>query len=131
MDDTCTIIRDSQGTADDVLNTVTGSLVPPAPDTVTVYDGATLGDAGRELGGRCKVSAADPATDVRRQGGVDIFETAYNGSVPWDAPMPAIGDVLTITSSRRDPELVGQEFRVTAVGVSTFLISRRLRLDKR
>lgn len=131
MDDTCTITYDSSGTRDDVLDDVTGALVAPDPDTVTVYDDTTVGDGGRDLGARCKVSPLRIDPSRSQEGGLDVQSRAYQGSLPWDAPAPEEGALLTVTSSRRDPDLVGKEFIVRGVGFSTFLVSRRLVLELR
>lgn len=119
MDDTCTITRDAEGFSDDVLDPVTGRLAPPNPDTTSVYTG------------RCKVSPGGTQPSEREEGGSDVHARTYNGSVPWDAPMPAVGDLLTVASSHRDPQLVGKSFRVQSVAVSTFLVSRRMQLELR
>jgi hypothetical protein len=131
MDDTCEISWDAQGVGDDVLDEETGDLLAPDPDSGLVYDATTLGDGGRELGGRCKVASIgrDPRTTT--EGGVAVLTGLYNGSIPWDAPVPPVGATFKITSSRRDPDLVGQEFIVKDVAFGTFLISRKMTLEIR
>src|SRR5688500_2162192 len=119
MDDTCTITHDAQSTQDDTLNTTTGALAPPNPDTVVIYTG------------RCKVSPMGASTAVAAEGGQPIRPRAYRGSIPWDSPMPSIGAILKVTSSRRDLELVDQEFIIMDVMQSTFLVSRRMVLERR
>ncbi len=119
MDDTCLITRDVEQFSDDVLDPVTGVLVPPAPDTINIYSG------------RCKVSPEGVQPSERREGGVDVYARTYRGAIPWGSPMPQVGDLMSITSSYRDPELVGKVFRVKSVAVSTFLVSRRLELELR
>lgn len=128
MDDTCTITIDAQGAGDDVLNDADGSLTPPDPDASTIYDDTTTGDGGRALGARCKVSPAGLAPQTIIEGDVDISQRVYNGSIPWDAPMPPVGGVLKVTSSRRDPQLVNEEFQIRSVVVSTFLVARKMQL---
>lgn len=131
MDDTCEITWDPEGVEDDTLNTATGELTPPNPDSGTIYDASTLGDGGRALSGRCKVSAIgrDPRTTT--EGGVAIRTGLYTGGLPWDAPIPPIGSILTMKSSRRDPDLVNKAFIVKDVVYGTFLISRKLMLEIR
>lgn len=131
MDDTCVITRDEEKFSDDVLDPVTGRLTPPTPDTITVYDSSTTGAEGRALGGRCKVSPQNTQPSERLEGGAEVNARMYNGSIPWDAPMPKIGDLLLIASSYRDPQLVGKTFKVQSVEVSTFLVSRRMQLELR
>lgn len=131
MDDTCEIVHDPQGVADDTLNTVTGELNPPAPDDTTIYDATTLGEDGRELGGRCKVTPMTRDPRSTTEGGVAVRTGLYNGGLPWDAPIPPIGAVLTVKTSRRDPDLVDQEFVVKDVAFGTFLVSRKMMLEIR
>jgi hypothetical protein len=103
MDDTCTIYRDVEGTADDGLDPETGELLLPDPDADLVY------------AGRCKLAPTLPG--------------AYSCGLPWDSPEPAIGDVVTVDSTRRDPDLVGKTLVVRDVLYSTFLVSRKLTLE--
>jgi hypothetical protein len=115
-----------------VLNPATGELEPPDPDTTVVYDDATIGDGGRGLGARCKVTPKSEARPiVTLEGGTQVLPRYYDGSIPWDAPAVYPGDVLTITSSRRDPQLVGKSFRVRESLTSTMLVARRLVLELR
>lgn len=132
MDDTCVIFLDDEGTEDDVLDEVTGELQPPADDTANVYDETTLGYEDRPLEGRCKVTPQGNDNPRYRNEAGEILSTRwYNGSIPWDSPLPVEGAILRVTSSRRDPELVDQEFRVREVVVSTFLVARRMVLEFR
>ena len=131
MDDSCRIVRYEDASVD-TLDVVTGSLSVPAGDPVTVYDESSTGDGGRVLLGRCKAS---PMTESQprlgSEGAVEILPRPYRFSVPWDAPEPKIGDLITILSSRRDPTLVGTEFIVKDVMRSTFLVGRRMIVERR
>lgn len=118
MDDTCDIVTDT-GVGDDVLNPDTGTLVTVGVP-ITIYSG------------RCKVSPAGQDRDrAVEEGGRNIGVREYRGSVPLSAPVPPRGAVLTLTSSRRDPALVGKAFEVKDVVMSTFAVQRRLVLELR
>lgn len=118
MDDTCTITLTS-GVGDDTLDIATGELVPVGTPTL-IYDG------------RCKVAPAGQDRDrAVNEGGRDVGVREYKGSIPLTAPTPPRGSVLTITSSRRDPELVGKSFEVKDLLMSTFAVQRRMSLELR
>lgn len=135
MDDACVITRPGAGPP--VLNEITGVLVPPAP--TTIYDATTLGEDGRSLadaeniGGMCMVSPPSSLSDraLITEGSVEARVDTYSGKIPVDAPVIREGDNLTVLSSRRDPQLVDQTYRVERVYEGTFAISRRMRLEAR
>lgn len=118
MDDTCTITQDSLGAFDDVLDEETGRLVQPSSDSSVVYDGKCL----------VGLDVVDGGIDV--EGGREYSGQKYRASLPWNADIP-VGSVLEVTSSRRDPQLVGMKFNVKAVSYKTMLVSRRLALEPR
>jgi hypothetical protein len=134
QDDSCTITRDPAG--DDVFNPDTGNV--ESPPGFNVYNAASLGEGGRSLadaggtGGRCSVSYKT-ANQVayRDEGGRQIMNSTPEARIPIDAPVVREGDFLTVVSSRRDPQLVGQTFRVADVIEATMAVSRRLMLEKR
>ncbi len=120
MDDTCIIVRDPEGTLDSVLDEETGDLEEPDGQPVLVYEG------------KCKVSKSGNQMQYSAEAGRAVPVKAYSGSIPISAPfLPAEGDTLTVTSSRRDPELVDKRFRVSEVVVSTFAVQRRFDLEWR
>lgn len=133
QDDACIVTRPG-GPA--VLNQVTGKMEAPPP--LTIYSAASTGEGGRSLadtdgtGGRCTVTYKSNArTDYREEGGRQILDSTPEARVPVDAPLIREGDIFTVVSSRRDPQLVTQEFRVSDVIESSWAISRRLVLEKR
>lgn len=130
MDDACVATFNSR--SDDVLDESTGKVIPGSP--VTLYDETTTGAGGRSLadddgtGGKCKVTKASNTADsagFTEEGGETTGLDLYRFSTPWDAPVLPIGAVVKITSSRRDPDLVGQEIEIKRPIFSTFLINRR------
>lgn len=118
MDDTCDIVR-AVGPSDDTLNAVTGVLTSPVAAT-TIYSG------------RCKVS---PQGDVQPreidEGGDELTHRLFKLAIPLALAPVAIGDDVTITSSRRDQELVGMKLVVREVLQSTFAVSRRMIAERR
>lgn len=110
---TCTIRLDAEGTADDVLNTTTGVLVPPDPDTTTLYSGA------------CTVRPT-AAERVGEEGGVVLYLHTYRLLLPIAAE-PVIGAVATIDSvdDSGDPALVERDLLITEVAYSSRAVLRR------
>lgn len=131
MDDKCRIVRDVEGDLDDVLDEDTGLLAGPFGDTGIIYDDTTLGDAGRDLDGRCTVTPADRVPRIVESAGEPVMVQQYQASLPWDAPVIREGDTLEVTASRRDAQLVGVTLVVIEVFKTTYLISRKLLLEDR
>ncbi len=124
MDDTCVVTRDADGTLDADFEEATGRLLPQAPETLYV--------------GPCKVKSEGllSGTHGAQEGGGTINPRIYTGAIPLDidgvaTPVFQVGDLLTITSSRRDPELVGRAFRVGETRYGTFSVSRKFVLEHR
>lgn len=126
MDDACTIDVDPEGATDNSLEQATGRLIPLAGDRTALYSGP------------CKVKSEGliSGTHGTAEGGGTINPRIYTGSIPIDVdgvPTPEIpvGAVLTVTSSRRDQQLVGKQFRVTESRLGTFSVQRKLVLEYR
>lgn len=94
MIDACTISRAGDGDP----NPVTGAV----PD-VEVY------------AGRCKVQTFEAYEQTPESGGFDYTVQRYYVHVPVGGYAPAVGDVVTVVSSRLDPHLAGRQFRVVAL----------------
>ncbi len=131
QDDACIITRE----AEPVWNQVTGKTEYPAP--LTIYSSASQGEGGRSLadtdgtGGRCSIGyPSNTQPSYREEGGRQILNAIPEAKLPIDAPLVLEGDLVKVVSSRRDPQLVNQEFRVSDVVEKTFAISRRLVLRK-
>lgn len=130
MVDSCAITRDAENEEDDEFDRETGEYEAPEDDVEIVYDEDSTGAADRALNGMCLVTpeAVQPrAGDV---GGDPIASTLYRGLLPWDAPLPSVGDTFTLTGSLRDESLVGTDFVIEEVEVSSILVDRRVRLTK-
>jgi hypothetical protein len=113
MTDTCTIRRDPDFEADSTLNTTTGVLTAAAPATVEVYSGP------------CLVSPLGRQEDRGDEGGAAVVQSDYRAKIPADAASTAIGDILTVDTSR-DPLLVGQEFVIDGDVLGTQTFQRRI-----
>jgi hypothetical protein len=114
MDDTCTITRNLNGLGGDVLDEETGQVVPRGVP-VEVYSGACL------IGGP---DATLPNANTEGRVQVDPHYSSIN--LPVDAPVILKGDILVCTGSRRDPQLVGNEYWIRQVVQESLLISRDL-----
>lgn len=115
MTDTCTIRRDPDFQADSTLNTTTGALTAAAPATVEVYAGP------------CLVSPLARQDDRGDEGGAPVVHGDHVAKIPVDADETAIGDILTVDTSR-DPQLVGKAFVIDGEVVGTQVFQRRLPL---
>lgn len=126
MDDTCTITVDEHGVLDGTVDQDTGRLVKRDPHPGLIYDGP------------CKVRSEGlvSGTHGAPEGGSTINPRIYTGAIPLDidgvlTPEIPVGAVLVVTSSRRDPELVGKEFRVGETRYGTMVVSRKFVLEFR
>lgn len=66
-------------------------------------------------GGPARVQTWEPQESNPEAGGSNLTVQRYSVHVPVGAFRPLIGDVVTVTSSKHDPYLVGREFRVVAL----------------
>jgi hypothetical protein len=109
--DQCTISRDSENVYDDVLDPVTLQLSPPASDEAPVYAGP------------CLVGAVQRSEAER--GGQYLQANRYSVKVPYSAPVVVVGDLIEITSSVFDPQLVGAVFVVREIVKTSLLVWRK------
>jgi len=117
MDDTCTITRDAFGSDGEELDEDTLELA--TPDTPTLI-----------YSGPCFVTASNIGSTPVDRVGLHHTLTRFAGNIPIASPEIEVGDVFTVTGSRRDAELVGRVFRVTEVVASTFAVMRKVRLEE-
>ncbi|MEU3046220.1 DUF6093 family protein [Streptomyces sp. NPDC006984] len=120
LDDELRLWRDADGRTDDVLDETTGELEPSGADGDVVWEGH-----GAVL------PVGQPALLVPLDGSVARVptSTAYQAMLPVTAPRANSGDLLTVISSSRDPQLVGRRFRVGDAIVGTFAVVRFVRLQ--
>jgi hypothetical protein len=116
LDDTVTIRRARPHLRDDTLNDQTGELEPVDAST-TVWSGQCLVTARADADG---TPDRDPSAPVPA-----LSTPRYRALIPLAADPVEVGDVLTIDSSRRDTQLVGERFEVDAPGqVGTYAVVR-------
>lgn len=116
MDDTCTVHRPGAGGSVD-LDPVT--LTPVAVSGALVYDG------------KCLLKAVDQVAIEASQGGQAQTLLRYQLKLPLGSLDLQSGDVVTITSTRRDPNAPGSMFLVDEQLVKTMAISITVLLSRR
>lgn len=118
MEDSCTITRDPLFVADSTLDTVTGVLTAPSPETIEIYDGP------------CTVTPEAREQSDAEEGAAPMVRSRYRATIPLSADEVVIGDVLTVTASVRDSLLVDASFVVHGATVSTNAYQRILDLKR-
>lgn len=122
MDDTC-IIYAPADPDDDVLDEQTGRLHDVPANPTVLYEGKCKTTPQGGLG-------SSQPREVNEGGDTDT-RRFYAGSIPADSVEIPEGSIYVVTSSRRDPLLVNERFRVREIALTTFLVSRRLTLEHR
>lgn len=121
--DECVITLDPEGYDDDELDLDTGDLVPPNGDSDPLYTG------------RCSFAPTNRVVDDvsldAGQSAAQRLDPHYEWLGPLaEVPRLPIGAKVRCTSSRRDPQLVGREFRVAdRPPTSTFAVVRSAALE--
>ena len=59
-----------------------------------------------------------------------VMRTRFEVHLPMSAPVAAVDDVITVTSSELDPQLVGRRFRVVSLVHKSFMTARRLAVEE-
>lgn len=114
MVDACTITR---GGGEDSFDPLTGEYTTPAGSTV--YTGA------------CEVQISDGLNARESEaGGTEITVSRVTVKVPISVEGVREGDMVTITASLLDADLVGQQFQVVAGFAKTFATCRRLQVER-
>lgn len=114
MVDTCTITRNEDFTEDEDWDPVTMEYSGGDPDTV-VYG----------PNGKCYFSTGSVPGE-NEEGGQVTQQARYYVNIPIDAPAVKDGDIVTATSSLRDPLLVDETFIVRGDEVGTHKVKRRI-----
>lgn len=119
MQDRCVVERVTAGT---VLDEVTGEYTPV---TVRVYPVGVAAD------GPCQFKAANTAVrDVEAAGQLLVEQSATLKLPVAGSEVVREGDVVTITASRFDPQLVGVRVRVAGSHHQTFATARRFPVEE-
>lgn len=120
MDDRCRLARDADGVPG-VLNDETG-VVAGGEETLLHADLPCLLTVTTPGDGTPEPLDATVATEDGAR---------YRGLLPLSVTDVRPGDALTVTSSRRDPTLVGRAFVIDAVGSGTYLVARIVGMSRR
>lgn len=120
LDDELRLWRDVDGAAGDELDEESGELKPGGRMAVLLWEGPGAIVRPGQL------SFTPPLDGV-----VASFPaaTAYQALIPLSAPPVEVDDVLSVSRSARDEQLVGRRFRVAEAAVGTFAVVRVVRLE--
>lgn len=118
LDSTCVITRDPDGAEDDAYDPASHTFDPLPEDANTIYSGS------------CRIRPGAAAQGAQ-EAGQTVFLGSFIARLPVTAVNVAAGDVLTITTSTTDQQLVGAAFTVDEVDVGSTAITRVLVLTRR
>lgn len=114
MVDACTVTRlNGRGTLD--------------PDGLS-YSGAPAADTVYE--GKCRIRRSDTQGDEQQAGDKGIGVSGFLVSLPMGAVGVQLDDLVTVTGSALDADLVGRRLRVAAVTRGTHVTARRLQCEE-
>jgi hypothetical protein len=115
MVDACTITR--AGAGDTTFDPNTGTYTDAADSTIYT--------------GPCEVQIQDGLNAREAEaGGTELLVSRVTVKIPVAVEGVRAGDVVTVTASELDPDLVGQEFRVLSGFAKSFATSRRLQVER-
>ncbi|MER6010168.1 DUF6093 family protein [Streptomyces bluensis] len=120
LDDELQLWRDSDGASGNELNEYTGELDPHGQPATQLWvgPGAIVRPGQLSFTQPLDVAVASlPAS------------TAYQALLPLSTPLVLVDDVLSVSRSMRDEQLVGRHFRVAEVAVATYVVVRVVRLE--
>ena len=114
MVDECTVTRAG---GEETYNPATNAYTAAAGSTV--YTGA------------CEVQISDGLNARQAEaGGAELTISRLTVKIPISVEDVTIGDIVTITDTLLDPDLIGQRFRVIAGHAKTFATARRLQVER-
>jgi hypothetical protein len=111
MVDACTIQRVTGGSTNDTTGVVT-------PTYSTIYSG------------KCRVQQVVPIAKPAHVGEAAVWLQRLVLQVPMAVTGIASDDLVTITASLLDADLVGRTFRVRELGHKTHMTARRVQLEE-
>jgi hypothetical protein len=120
LDDELRLWRDVDGESGDELDEETGALRPRGQATVPLWEGSGAIVRPGQLSYVPPLDGAAASLPT---------STAYQALLPLSAPPVAVDDVLGVSRSLRDEQLVGRRFRVAEVAVGTYTVVRVVRLE--
>jgi hypothetical protein len=77
-----------------------------------------------------KAQTTDTIGQGRETGDREIAVTRFEVHLPMSAAQAAVDDVITVTVSVLDPQLVGKRFRVASLVHKTYMTARRLAVEE-
>jgi len=80
--------------------------------------------------GKCEVSTYEPYERTPEAGGATSTVQRYKVKVPVGSLAPEVGQVVEITASRFDPNLVGRQYRVKGLLHKSAATAYRLLVDE-
>jgi Family of unknown function (DUF6093) len=90
----------------------------------------TLTPGPLRYAGPCKVQTTDTIGNATAAGERLVMVTRFEVHLPVSAPAAKVDDVVTITASVADPQLVGRRFRVVSLIHKSYLTARRLAVQE-
>lgn len=119
MTDECVITRDLLDVHDDILDPVTGKLVPSSDDDTFIYSGI------------CTMQNMGQKDLIFDEGEHPIFRKMANVLLPVEESAEVrIGDKLAMTVANRDPSMTGVDFRVAEVRRDSLQTYRLIRVEE-
>ncbi|WP_236244226.1 DUF6093 family protein [Streptomyces sp. CC210A] len=120
LDDEVQLWRDADGASGEELDERTGELKPGGGAAVLLWEGS---------GAIVRPGQLSPVPPLDGAHASLPGSTAYQALLPLPAPPVMPDDVLSVSGSARDEQLVGRRFRVAEVAVGTYAVVRVLRLE--
>jgi hypothetical protein len=80
--------------------------------------------------GVCKVQTTDTIGQDRAAGERLTTTTRFEVHLPMDATAAQVDDIITITASVLDPQLVGRRFRVASLVHKSHMTARRIPVEE-
>lgn len=118
MDDRARITHNPLGKTDSTMDPDTWKPVAPSNETSVVYEGPAL--------------LVPETFDQAAEEGANPLELVYfTLHLPLSAAIPMGGDDVEMLACRRDPAIVGVRFTVLRTNLSTYPISRSMRVQER
>jgi hypothetical protein len=117
MDDAVSITHNPQADTDRPMDSDTGRPLAPSAADTTVYTG--------------KADIVPLFGNLTEEGANPLEVDAYSLRIPLSATAPEVGDDVTITACRRDPNVVDKAMTVARVVFTSFPSSRQLIVEER
>lgn len=116
MTDSVVIVEDIEGSTDDVFDPNTGLYTPPNPDTLPLYQGQAF------------ITPLNVFPSQDQEGGATTLSTDFEVHIPLETSKIPVDSQVLVTSSMRNPNLVGTIFTVRSTQDNSFSIDQTLRV---